>query len=321
VTTVESMSSTELSDWIEIANCQARYTAAVDRHDWDLLDTVFTPDAPCDYFDIAGFRGTATELKAWLSAHMPPPGGYYHLLGAARVEITGDTAVVITPCLNPMPFGGTAPVLLGHWYRDSMLRTDGGWRITERFFEVAWQFAPPNDAATLALVAKQEITEALHRYCHSVDRYDRETLLAVWHPDGTADYGDELYQGSAGGLVDWLWATHASTLARSHQVTNILIELDGDTARSESYVTVALRFPDPDGIADTDTDPDGGTEGHADAVGAGDHVGGDRREGDSHGDGVQSVARARYSDTWSRRDGRWAIDHRRLVIDMSNSSS
>jgi hypothetical protein len=68
-------------------------------------------------------------------------------------------------------------------------------------------------------------------------------------------------------------------------VTNILVEVDGDEAHSESYVTVALGFAHHDG------------------------------------DTIDTVARARYFDTWSRRDGRWAIDHRRLVIDMSSQSA
>jgi hypothetical protein len=207
-------------------------------------------------------------------------------MGTSRVELAGDTAEVVTPCLNPMPVGaGGAIALLGHWYRDTMTRTDQGWRITERYFEVTWRVDPPQGGDVLAALAdKQEITEALHRYCHALDRYDREMALAVWHTDGTADYGADLYQGPAEGLVDWLWETHSTTSARSHQVANILVELDGDEARSESYVTVALRFA-----------PEGG-------------------------DVVDSIARARYSDTWSRREGRWAIDHRKLTIDMSTTA-
>jgi len=67
----------------------------------------------------------------------------------------------------------------------------------------------------------------------------------------------------------------------SHQITNILIELDGDAAASESYVTVALR-----------TKPDAGKA-------------------------TQIEARGRYADRWSRRDGRWAIDHRHFVADLT----
>ena len=83
--------------------------------------------------------------------------------------------------------------------------------------------------------AKQAITEVIYRYCRAVDRMDRGLIATIWHPDGTADYG-VTYQGSAAGLIDNLWANHAKLLGHSHQVTNILIEVDGDVAGSEAYV-------------------------------------------------------------------------------------
>ena len=69
---------------------------------------------------------------------------------------------------------------------------------------------------------------------------------------------------------------HQGFQATSHQVTNILIQLDGpDRATRETYVTVCLRSADAD-----------------------------------------IVDRGRYSDTWSRRDGAWRIDARRFTGDI-----
>jgi hypothetical protein len=132
------------------------------------------------------------------------------------------------------------------------------------------------------LLAKQEISEVIYRYCRGIDRMDRELTLSCWHPDGTADYG-EIYRGTGAGFVDWLWPVHRDGFAaHSHQITNMLIELDGARAASESYVTVALRSR--------------GTE-----------------------SAVDLIARGRYLDRWSRRDGVWAIDHRRHLVDMQSS--
>ena len=39
----------EIADRLEIEQLIVRYTIAIDRKDWDLLDTVFTPDAILDY--------------------------------------------------------------------------------------------------------------------------------------------------------------------------------------------------------------------------------------------------------------------------------
>lgn len=87
--------------------------------------------------------------------------------------------------------------------------------------------------------AKLAITEVLYRYCRALDRMDRDLMDTVWHPDATADYGPT-FQGSASGLLDVMWANHAKLLGHSHQVTNVLIEIDGDRAASEAYVTGTL---------------------------------------------------------------------------------
>jgi hypothetical protein len=124
-----------------------------------------------------------------------------------------------------------------------------------------------------ALLAKQAITEALFSYCHGLDKFDRP-LANIWHDGGTADY-EGIFQGTGDGFLDWVWPVHQGCDKTSHQVTNMLITIDGDRASSETYVTATLRMGDND-----------------------------------------VVARGRYLDTWSRREGRWGVDHRRYVDDI-----
>ena len=81
---------------------------------------------------------------------------------------------------------------------------------------------------------KQAITEVIYRYCRGLDRMDAEMVRAVWHPGGTADYGADMFRGTGDEFVAWVWAAHAGMDRHSHQITNILIELDGDSAASES---------------------------------------------------------------------------------------
>jgi hypothetical protein len=136
-----------------------------------------------------------------------------------------------------------------------------------------------SDTAVETLLAKQAITEALYRYCRALDRMDRSLALSVWHPGSTADYGP-MFAGSGAEFVDWVWIAHEGLAAHSHQITNVLIDVDGDRASSEAYVTVALRTkPDQGSIADI-------------------------------------VDRGRYLDRWSLRQGVWAIDSRRFVEDF-----
>jgi hypothetical protein len=55
------MSIEEISDRLEIQALLTRYTIAIDTHDWELLDTVFTPDAWIDYESSGGTKGNYPE--------------------------------------------------------------------------------------------------------------------------------------------------------------------------------------------------------------------------------------------------------------------
>ncbi|MBB3982791.1 hypothetical protein GGR44_002457 [Sphingobium fontiphilum] len=122
------------------------------------------------------------------------------------------------------------------------------------------------------------IAEQLANYARAMDRIDRDLGYAVWHPEGTARYG-AMFEGTGRGFIDWVCTTHAQMVAHVHRITNVLIALDGDRAASEAYVHATLRF-EQNGVL---------------------------RQGNVHG---------RYIDRWSRRAGRWAIDHRDYVQDM-----
>jgi hypothetical protein len=90
------------------------------------------------------------------------------------------------------------------------------------------------------LLAKQAITEVLYRYCHAVDRIDPALGAQIWHEDGLALY-DDVFEGTGAGFIDYVFEIHRNCDATSHQLTNILIEVDGDRADSESYVTACIR--------------------------------------------------------------------------------
>jgi hypothetical protein len=138
-------------------------------------------------------------------------------------------------------------------------------------------------AATLqALADRQSITELIYRYCRAVDRIDPALGHTIWHEDATADYGEGLYQGSGRGVIDFICAQHQHAVGHSHQVTNILIQLDGDRAGSEAYVTATIRM-------------------------------------ERGGQLQQMMTWCRYIDRWSRRAGRWGIDRRVTLFDFDES--
>jgi hypothetical protein len=138
---------------------------------------------------------------------------------------------------------------------------------------------------TDAPTARDAITDVVYRYCRALDRMDRPLADTVWHADGTADYGPTMYQGSGAGFLDWVWAAHASMLGHSHQIANVTVEIDGDRAGSEAYVTATLWAEfEPGALA-------------------------------------VITSRGRYVDRWSCRGGVWAIDHRRFLEDLTLTQS
>ncbi len=132
-----------------------------------------------------------------------------------------------------------------------------------------------------SLADRHAITDLIYRYCRAVDRLDHALGYSIWHADGTADYGAEVYQGSGHGFIDFVIGQHGQTLGHSHQVTNIILELDGDRAASESYHFAGLR------------------------IARGEQV-------------FEITVRGRYIDRWSKRDGRWGIDHRLTIRDFDD---
>ena len=91
------------------------------------------------------------------------------------------------------------------------------------------------------LAAKQAITEVLYRYCYAVDRIDPELAARVWHPDGTAHY-EGIFEGTGAQFMETVLEQHRQADATSHQLTNLMIEVDGERASSESYVTACVRM-------------------------------------------------------------------------------
>ena len=136
-----------------------------------------------------------------------------------------------------------------------------------------------NETLMQQVADRQAIKEQLYRYCRAMDRIDHELGYSVWHDDGTADYGARVFQGSGRDFIDHVCKQHSHMINHSHQVTNIIIELNGDKAASEAYVTATLRM-------------------------------------ERGGKLMQITVLSRYLDRWSKRDGRWGIDHRETLMDM-----
>ena len=124
---------------------------------------------------------------------------------------------------------------------------------------------------------EHEIRNVLYRYCRGIDRRDYDLVRSCYHPDATDDHGG--FQGDVYGFIDYIKAGLPRFEQTMHMIGNILIELDGDVARSEAYTLAFHRVP-----ASTTKPTRDYTVG------------------------------LRYMDRFERRDARWAIADRVCVF-------
>lgn len=94
--------------------------------------------------------------------------------------------------------------------------------------------------ALQSLLDREAIRDCLFGYCRGIDRADEAALRAAYWDDATDCHG--AWNGSAAGFIDQALARLRQGGRRVHQVTNIAIELHGDTAAVESAF-FALQAP------------------------------------------------------------------------------
>jgi hypothetical protein len=136
-------------------------------------------------------------------------------------------------------------------------------------------------AAVRALLDKSEITELLTRYMRAIDRGDIAALRSCYAPGATEEHGG-IYSGPAQGYIDTIERALVNPrLVATHTISNVLIEVAGDQAKSEHYV-LALTRAKVDGVV------------------------------------RDSLVATRIVDDLARRDERWLIARRRLRFDWAH---
>lgn len=111
----------------------AAFAAATDARDWQTIASLLTEDAVA-----YGVRGPAAIVER-MRAHLGGVGPTQHLLGNHRVDVSGDQARSLTYArvhhVGAGPMTGSSYECMGE-YDDLWVRTDAGWRITRRTFEI-----------------------------------------------------------------------------------------------------------------------------------------------------------------------------------------
>jgi hypothetical protein len=136
----------------------------------------------------------------------------------------------------------------------------------------------PGDALA-TLLAKQEITEVLFRYCRGCDRADEEALRSCFHPDAVHFHGG--FKGRSADFIESAMTIVRPLKSSTHMVSNVMIEVNGDRAVSECHFLAHHRRA---------------------------------REGAAGEEDM--FLKGRYLDRFERRDGAWRIANRTGLHDF-----
>lgn len=137
-------------------------------------------------------------------------------------------------------------------------------------------------SALARLVAENEIRGVCLRYCRGIDRRRFDIVRECYHPDATDEHGD--FVGGVDAFIAHAQASLERFESTMHFVGNILVEVDGDHARSESY-TVAMH----------------------------------RRGAWAERPARDHLVGLRYVDDFERRDGTWRIAARVCVFEWTRT--
>lgn len=133
------------------------------------------------------------------------------------------------------------------------------------------------------LMSREKIRDVIYSYTRYLDRMDVAGVQQCYHPDAD-DIHWNSFIGNAHEFAEHMVREMRGVHFLVHEVTNPLIELDGDRAFVESRYTSRVRI----GF-----------------------------EGAEEGQWLESLAHGRYLDIFDRREGVWKIAHRRLAQDGS----
>lgn len=127
------------------------------------------------------------------------------------------------------------------------------------------------------LIDHHDIRQTLYRYCRGIDRRDYDLVRGCYHPDATDDHGP--YTGDVDGFIEYIRAELPRFEPTMHSISNVLIEIEGLSARTEAYTVAYHRLRPSSRKPERDF-----------------------------------VVGLRYVDQFDKREGKWAISDRQCVF-------
>ena len=92
--------------------------------------------------------------------------------------------------------------------------------------------------------ARQDIADVLIRYSTGIDRRDWELFRTCFTDDFHGDYGDLGTFDGVDAITDYMRDTHVDLGHTMHQLSNIAVTVDGDTATAQAYIDAIVMLAD-----------------------------------------------------------------------------
>lgn len=128
-----------------------------------------------------------------------------------------------------------------------------------------------------------QIQKLLATYCRGIDRCDQELLKSAYWPDATEEHG--LFNGNAWEFAEFIVPMLKTMQMTMHSISNMLIEVDGDHASSETYVVAYHLMAAEAGVQ------------------------------------TEMVVGGRYADQFERRKDEWRISRRLFIHDWNQNGA
>lgn len=127
-----------------------RYARGIDRHDEDMIVSVYHPDAIDEH---GNFEGGPEPFAKWANEfHSEHTWSHTHNITTHNCEIDGDTAHAESYCFYALRRKNNKTVIIGGGrYIDKLTKENGEWKIKLRKLYIDWRaeadatiFATPN---------------------------------------------------------------------------------------------------------------------------------------------------------------------------------
>ena len=141
------LSLVQISDRIEIEDLLTRYCFAVDDREWDAYRRLFADDAVIDDRVTGGIQSGVEEHIQYLQEALSNVALSQHAISTIRIDLGVGRAHVRAHCFCPMVVdlgeSKTHVFFQGLWYRNSLVRTHEGWKISHLIEEGYWTHNMP----------------------------------------------------------------------------------------------------------------------------------------------------------------------------------